>query len=255
MCVTPYENRVATRIEKIHVELAMSSLGISESPLALTRSRFQSDGARTISGRSRVDWGVSRGRDNIDIGGLVATRRVGFPRSPSASRSRRPSIFGAGRGAQAQSLLPDIAPILQRASNCHRPNSVAPMPLLTYEQVRPYASAIKRRTSIRSRQGTMPPWYIEKGIGIQQYKNDVSLSDEEVAKIASWADNGAPRGNPADLPPARTFDDSNGRVDDRDAGSRGQDAPCRCQSRRALTGGGQPASPIPASPRIATSRR
>ena len=112
---------------------------------------------------------------------------------------------------QAQvTFAKDIAPILQRScQNCHRPNSVAPMPLLTYEQVRPYASAIKRRTSIRTRQGTMPPWYIEKGIGIQQYKNDVSLSDEEVAKIASWADNGAPRGNPADLPPARTFDDSN----------------------------------------------
>jgi hypothetical protein len=113
--------------------------------------------------------------------------------------------------AQAQvTFTKDIAPILQRScQNCHRPNSVAPMPLLTYEQVRPYASAIKRRTSIRNRQGTMPPWYIEKNIGIQQYKNDVSLSDEEVAKIASWADNGAPRGNPADLPPARTFDDSN----------------------------------------------
>ena len=73
----------------------------------------------------------------------------------------------------------DIAPILQRScQNCHRPNSLAPMSLLTYEQVRPYAAAIKRRTSIRSKQGTMPPWYIEKGIGIQHYKNDISLSDE-----------------------------------------------------------------------------
>ncbi len=65
------------------------------------------------------------------------------------------------------------------------------MSLLTYEEARPYASAIKRRTSIRSKQGTMPPWYIEKDIGIQQYKNDISLSDEEVAKIARWADTGA----------------------------------------------------------------
>jgi mono/diheme cytochrome c family protein len=100
----------------------------------------------------------------------------------------------------------DIAPILQRScQNCHRPNSVAPMSLLTYEEVRPYAAAIARRTAIRTRQGTMPPWYIEKDLGIQHYKNDVSLSDEEVAKIARWAQTGAPRGNPADLPPPLTF--------------------------------------------------
>ncbi len=100
----------------------------------------------------------------------------------------------------------DIAPILQRScQNCHRPGSVAPMSLLTYEEARPYASAIKRRTSIRSKQGTMPPWYIEKDIGIQQYKNDISLSDEEVAKIARWADTGAARGNPADMPAPLTF--------------------------------------------------
>jgi hypothetical protein len=82
------------------------------------------------------------------------------------------------------------------------------MSLMTYEEARPYASVIKRRTSIRDKQGTMPPWYIEKGIGIQQYKNDISLSDEEVAKIAAWVDNGAPRGNPADAPPPLTFNNS-----------------------------------------------
>ena len=49
----------------------------------------------------------------------------------------------------------------------------------------------------------MPPWYMEKNIGIQKYKDDPSLSDEEVATIAKWADSGAPRGNPADMPPAR----------------------------------------------------
>ena len=53
----------------------------------------------------------------------------------------------------------------------------------------------------------MPPWYIEKNIGIQHYKNDPSLSDEEIAKIAKWADSGAPRGNPADMPAPRVFQD------------------------------------------------
>ena len=111
--------------------------------------------------------------------------------------------IGAGPSATPQvTFTKDIAPILQRScQNCHRPDSLAPMSLLTYEEARPYAAAIKHRTSIRSKQGTMPPWYIEKEIGIQQYKNDISLSDEEVAKIARWADSGAPRGNPADMPP------------------------------------------------------
>ena len=51
----------------------------------------------------------------------------------------------------------------------------------------------------------MPPWYIEKDIGIQQYKDDPSLNEEELAKIAKWADGGAPRGNPADMPPPLDF--------------------------------------------------
>src|SRR5215475_13028179 len=75
----------------------------------------------------------------------------------------------------------DIAPILQRScQNCHRPDSVAPMSLITYEEARPWAKAMKTRTAIRNRQGVMPPWYIEKDIGIQHYKNDTSLSEEEI---------------------------------------------------------------------------
>ncbi len=102
----------------------------------------------------------------------------------------------------------DIAPILQRScQNCHRPGQVAPMSLLTYEEARPWARSMKARTAIRDKAGAMPPWYIEKNIGIQHYKNDPSLSDEEVAKIAKWADTGAPRGNLADMPAARVFPD------------------------------------------------
>ena len=104
----------------------------------------------------------------------------------------------------------DIAPILQRScENCHRADGVAPMSLITYEEVRPWARAIKQRTGIGPHAGVMPPWYIEKNIGIQQFKDDPSLSDEEIAKIAKWADSGAPRGNPADMPPAEGCDDGN----------------------------------------------
>src|SRR4029079_14909183 len=69
--------------------------------------------------------------------------------------------------------------------------------------------AIRQRTSIRDKAGAMPPWYIEKNIGIQQYKHDPSLSDEEVATIARWVEAGAPRGNPADIPaPLKWADDT-----------------------------------------------
>ena len=96
----------------------------------------------------------------------------------------------------------DIAPILQRSCQiCHRPDSVAPMSLLTYQEARPWARAMKMRTSIGPRAGVMPPWYVEENIVIQRYKNNPSLSDEEIARIGAWADNGAPEGNPADLPP------------------------------------------------------
>jgi hypothetical protein len=102
-----------------------------------------------------------------------------------------------------------IAPILQRScENCHRADGVAPMSLRTYEEVRPWARAIKQRTGIGPKMGVMPPWYVEKNIGIQKYKDDPSLSAEEIEMIARWADNGAPRGNPADMPPAKEYADA-----------------------------------------------
>jgi mono/diheme cytochrome c family protein len=109
----------------------------------------------------------------------------------------------------AVTFTKDIAPILQRScQNCHRPDSIAPMSLITYEEVRPWARAIKERTLLRRQRGAMPPWFIEKEVGIQRYKDDISLSEAELARIVEWADNGARRGNPADLPPERVFRDN-----------------------------------------------
>jgi len=103
----------------------------------------------------------------------------------------------------------DIAPILQRScQQCHRPAGVAPMPLTTYDEVRPWARAIKTRTGIGPRAGVMPPWFVERDLGIQHFKNDPSLSEDEIARIAKWADAGAPQGNPADMPRPLDFDDS-----------------------------------------------
>ncbi|MFL2849118.1 MAG: c-type cytochrome [Pseudohongiellaceae bacterium] len=103
----------------------------------------------------------------------------------------------------------DIEPILQRScQNCHRAGGVGPMPLVTYEQVAPFAGLIEYKTGLRDRAGAMPPWYMEKDIGIQDYKNDPSLSDEEIADISTWARSGAPKGNAANAPQALVFDDS-----------------------------------------------
>jgi len=98
----------------------------------------------------------------------------------------------------------DVAGILEnRCQVCHRPDTFAPMSFLTYEDVRPWAKAIKQKVLLRE----MPPWYIDKNVGIHDFKNDISLSDEEIATLAKWADSGAPLGNPADMPPPRQFED------------------------------------------------
>src|SRR5262245_10811162 len=94
----------------------------------------------------------------------------------------------------------DIAPILQRSCvTCHRPGEIAPMSLMTYEDARPWARSIKTRVASRE----MPPWHIDRTIGIQEFKDNPSLSDDEIAMIVRWVDAGAPRGNPSDMPPAR----------------------------------------------------
>jgi hypothetical protein len=119
-----------------------------------------------------------------------------------------PTPASAQTAAPAVTFTRDIAPILQRScEKCHRADGVAPMPLSTYEEVRPWARAIKQRTGIGPHAGVMPPWYVEKNIGIQEFHDDPSLSDEEVAKVAKWADSGAPRGNPADMPPPKVYPD------------------------------------------------
>ncbi len=116
-----------------------------------------------------------------------------------------PGSAAAGQGEPA-TFTKDVAPILQRScQQCHRPNSLAPMSLLSYEEARPWARSIKYRTGLRTQPGAMPPWYVEKDIGIQAYKNDPSLTDDEIATIAAWVDGGAPRGDPADMPPPLTF--------------------------------------------------
>ena len=94
----------------------------------------------------------------------------------------------------------DVVPILQaRCQTCHRPGEAAPMSLLTYQEVRPWAKAIKEAVLLRR----MPPWFADSSVG--HFKNDRSLSQSEISTLISWVDTGAPEGNAKDLPPALEF--------------------------------------------------
>ena len=90
----------------------------------------------------------------------------------------------------------DVLPILQsRCQSCHRQGEMAPMPLETYDQVRPLASAIRRATASRR----MPPWFADRRYG--HFSNDPSLTGDQIETIAAWAGAHAPKGNPNDAPP------------------------------------------------------
>ena len=104
----------------------------------------------------------------------------------------------SAQGAQDQvTFTKNVAPILQeRCQACHRQGTFAPMSLVTYEETRPWARSIKQKVAARE----MPPWFIDKNVGIQHFSNDVSLTDAQIATIAKWVDAGAPKGNDADMP-------------------------------------------------------
>ena len=96
----------------------------------------------------------------------------------------------------------DIAPIFQeKCEACHRTGSMAPMSLVTYEETRPWAKAIRERVATRQ----MPPWHLDKTVGIQQFQNDRSLSDEQIATVVRWVDAGSPKGDPKDMPPPKQW--------------------------------------------------
>ena len=91
----------------------------------------------------------------------------------------------------------DIAPIFQKAcESCHRKDSIGPMSLVTYEEARPWARSIKARVAARQ----MPPWHIDKNVGIQHFQNDRSLSEAQISTIVKWVDAGAPKGEMKDMP-------------------------------------------------------
>jgi hypothetical protein len=139
------------------------------------------------SGESAGNFGYhccwTNAQMKISVGGSDRTR-------PTAMKTTQPTF------------AKDVAPIFQaKCQTCHHQGTSAPMSLVSYEEVRPWAKSIQQRVASRD----MPPWHLDKTVGIKQYKNDRSLSDSEIATITRWAESGAPQGNPADMPKPVTF--------------------------------------------------
>src|SRR5947209_20202781 len=94
-----------------------------------------------------------------------------------------PAIAMAADSPKAVTFTKDVAPIFQeKCESCHRPDNMAPMSLRTYEEARPWVRSIAQR--VRTRQ--MPPWHIDKTIGIQKFKNERSLNDDQIETIRAW---------------------------------------------------------------------
>lgn len=104
--------------------------------------------------------------------------------------------------AAVPTFYADVLPILQnRCQECHRPGAIAPMPLLTYKESRPWAQAIRANVIGRK----MPPWFADPCCGT--FANDRSLTEDEIQTLASWAAGRAPAGDPKDAPPPKVWPD------------------------------------------------
>jgi len=118
---------------------------------------------------------------------LTTITVLGTEGTPSSSVPTNPS--------QVVTFNKDVLPILQNnCQDCHRPGGVAPMSLLTYENARPWAKAIK--TAVVSKK--MPPWFADPHVG--DFRNGPKLTAENIKTLVAWVDNGAREGDLADKP-------------------------------------------------------
>jgi hypothetical protein len=141
--------------------------------------------------------GLNSGRArNVAVGAWAIAAALVVPRTAAAADT-----------AKAPTFTKDIAPIFQdKCEACHRPDSIAPMSLITYAEVRPWVRSIKARVGDRQ----MPPWQIDHSVGIQKFKNDRSLTDAQLDTILRWVDAGAPQGDPKDMPAPKQWPDGQG---------------------------------------------
>jgi len=130
--------------------------------------------------------------------GIILPAFIAIMATVTTARAQTPADLAATH--RQVTFAKDVAPILQQnCQECHQPNSIAPMSLITYQEVRPWAAAIKERVAARQ----MPPWHIDRSVGVQRFKNDMSLTDQQVNTIVAWVDGGALQGDLKDLPPPK----------------------------------------------------
>jgi hypothetical protein len=123
-----------------------------------------------------------------------------FAGAAPTGHSQPPPASSGAHAIGTPTFYRDVLPILQQhCQGCHRAGQIGPMPLVTYEQVRPLARAVS--DSVRQRR--MPPWFADPSVG--HFQNDPSLSANEIHTIESWAESNAPAGDARDAPPPRRW--------------------------------------------------
>ncbi len=121
------------------------------------------------------------------------------------------AIVGGAAYAGPLTYTKDIAPILnENCVSCHRPGQIAPMSLMSYDEVRPWAKSIRKNVSEK----TMPPWHATAYVG--EFVNDRSLDQSDIDTILAWIDQGTPRGSISDLPPTPEFPEGRWRLGEPD---------------------------------------
>ena len=120
--------------------------------------------------------------------GITSTVTSGAPPQSAPASAAAPTFSG------------EVAPIMYaKCVACHRPGEVAPMSLITYKDVRPWASSIREKVTSR----VMPPWHADRQYGT--FRNEQSLTQSEIDTIVKWVNAGAPEGNPSRMPALPKF--------------------------------------------------
>ncbi len=144
------------------------------------------------------------------------------------------TALAADTSAPQVTFAKDVMPILQaNCQECHRPGQAAPISLLTYENARPWAKAMK--AAVLSRK--MPPWFADPQYG--HFKNDRSLKQGDIETIVKWADSGAPLGDPKDAPTAIQWPEGGWQVNPDVVGGSGLQRPGQGDRRMDLGAGPQ----------------
>jgi peroxiredoxin len=172
-----------------------------------TPEAFVLDASRTIRYRGRIDdqFGIGfkrakPGRNDLKeaLDEVLAGKAVSVPTTPVAgcviARAVKP------KSEASVTYAKHVAPILQhRCQECHRPNQIGPMSLLTYDDASSWSASIREAVS----ENRMPPWHADPHFG--KFGNERRLSKQEKDTLLAWIDQGCPKGDDRDLPPPKHF--------------------------------------------------